>query len=119
MGHLRKFATLGLTLLLAGGLAGAALGDPARPTAGVSLVLEKDLAQQTVLLDGQILLHVTPVTEMLDAEGALITLADLPVAPNDDGLVEMSPEAMVRYEASASGGKLTATSIVVQGKIAD
>ena len=119
MGHLRKVATLGLILLLACGLAGVAFGDPAGPTKGVSLVLEKDLAQQTVLLDGQILLHVTPETEIRDAQGALITLAELPVAPNEEGLVEMIPEATVKYEASASGGKLIAKSIVVQGEIAD
>jgi hypothetical protein len=119
MGNLRKAAITGLIVLLACSLAGVALGDPAGPTKGKGLVLEKDLVAQTVLLDGQIVLHVTPDTEILDSGGVPITLAELPTAPNQDGLVEITADAMVRYEASASDGKLIASSIAVEGEIPD
>ena len=119
MGHLRQATITGLVLLLACSLAGVALGDPAGTTKGKGLVLEKDLLAQTVLLDGQIVLHVKPDTEILDAGGVSITLAELPTAPNQDGLVEITEDAMVRYEASAAGGKLIAKKIAVEGEIPD
>ena len=117
MGHLRKSATLGVILLLACGLAGVALADPAGPVEGVSVVLEKDLVAKTVLLDGQIVLHVTAETRITDSEGNPITLAALPTAPKNDGFVEMTPDSTVRYQASVEGGKLVAVSIAVEGKL--
>jgi hypothetical protein len=116
MGHLRKSATLGLVLLLACSLAGVALADPTGPVSGAGLVLEKDLAQQTVLLDGQIELQVTPETRILDARGNPITLETLPVAPRKDGFVEITGEATVSYQATVEGGKLVARSIKVRGE---
>ena len=117
MGQLRKTMFSGLILLLACGLAGVALGDSSDPVLGAGLVLEKDLVQTTVLLDGQIELQVTPETRILDAEGNVITLSALPTAPRKGPFLEITGEATVRFEATRRGGKLIASSIEVQGKI--
>jgi hypothetical protein len=106
-----------LILLLACGLAGTALGESSESVRGAGLVLEKDTVQMTVLLDGQIELHVTPETRILDAEGNPITLAALPTAPRKDVFLEITGEATVRYEATLRSGKLMASSIEVQGKV--
>jgi hypothetical protein len=116
MGHLHRTAITGLILLLACSLAGVALGDPTGPTAGTGLVLEKDLVSHTVLLDGQIELHVTAGTRIADADGTPITLEDLPTAPKKDAFVEITGDATVRYSATAQAGKLIADSIQVVGK---
>lgn len=115
MGQLRKTMLSGLILLLACGLAGVALGEASDSVRGAGLVLEKDLVQKTVLLDGQIELHVTPETRILDAEGKAITLAALPTAPRKGPFLEITGEATVRYEATRQRGKLIADSITVQG----
>jgi hypothetical protein len=116
MGHLHKAAITGLILLLACSLAGVALGDPSGPTEGTGLVLEKDLVRQTVLLDGQIELHVTGATRLAGAGGNPITLEELPTAPKKGAFVEITGEATVRYTATPQAGKLIADSIEVVGE---
>ena len=119
MGRLRKSASFGLALLLACTLARVALGDPSGSVGGAGLVLEKDLARETVLLDGQIKLHVTADTRILDEKGNPITLATLPVAPRDGHTVEMTGDATVSYQARREGGKLIAETIKVLGVTID
>ena len=119
MGNLHKAAITGLILLLACSLAGVALGDPTKPKQGTGLVLEKDLARQTVLLDGEIVLHVTAGTRLTDADGNPIALADLSTAPKKDAFVEITGDATVRYSATAQAGKLIADSIEVVGEVVE
>ncbi len=111
MGQLRKTGMLGLVLLLACSLASIAWGDPSKTVSGAGLVLEKNLESQTVLLDGQVELQVTPETRIVDANGKLIGLELLPTAPRKGPFTEITSEASVRYEATRKQGKLVAISI--------
>ena len=75
------------------------------------------MAKMSVLLDGQVELHVTPVTRILVADGNQISLAALPTAPRKGVFLEITGEATVRYEATSRSDKLIASSIEVQGEV--
>ena len=94
----RRLATavaLGVVLLAAG----AARAEVER---GTSLVLAKDLVAQTLTLEDGVY-TVSLTTAIVDANGRPLTLAQVPVARRVHGLLEMSPQASVRYQARVTG----------------
>ena len=101
---------IGLVVLALAGVAGAARGDA---IAGEGLVLEKNVAQGTVTLEGQIVLQVRDSTRILAANGRRITLLELPVARRVSGLIEASSNATVRYQGRRVGGENLAEEIRV------
>jgi len=113
MGSLRRCAGMLVAGLLMLTLAGPAAAET---ISGEALVLEKDVAQGTVTLDGQIVLEVREDTRIVAANGARITLLGLPVARQVDGGFEESGDATVRYQARMAGGKKVAEEIEVLGR---
>jgi hypothetical protein len=98
-----------LILTLAGPAASQALS-------GEALVLEKDVAEGTVTLDGGIVLEVRESTRIIAASGGRITLLGLPVARQVGGGYEESGDATVRYQARMKSGKKVAEEIEVLGR---
>jgi hypothetical protein len=80
---------------------------------GEGVVVEKNVAQGTVTLEGQIVLEVGESTRIVAANGRRITLAELPVARRVSGLIEASADATVRYQGRRVGGENLAEEIRV------
>jgi hypothetical protein len=93
-------------------LAGAAT---AQTVEGQALVLEKDIVEGTVTLDGGIVLQVDESTRIIDSDGKRITLVGLLVARRVGGLAEASLNATVRYQAQLVNGKRRAEVLEVLG----
>jgi hypothetical protein len=91
-------------------LAGAAT---AQTVEGQALVLEKDVAEGTVTLDGGIVLQVDESTRIVSEDGRRILLVQLPVARRHGGGFVESEEASVRYQARRVGAALLAEEIQV------
>ena len=110
MSTLRRCAGMLVTGLLILTLAGPAAAET---ISGEALVLEKNVAQGTVTLEGQIVLQVRDSTRIVAANGRRITLRELPVARRVSGLIEASAEATVRYQGRRVGGENLAEEIRV------
>ena len=113
MSSLRRCAGVLVTGLLILTLAGPAAAET---ISGEALVLEKNVAQGTVTLDGGIVLEVDEGTRIIAASGGLITLLALPVARQVSGGYEESGDATVRYQARIRGGKKVAEELEVLGR---
>ena len=112
MSTLRRCAGMLVTGLLILTLAGPAAAET---ISGEALVLEKNVAQGTVTLDGGIVLEVREDTRIIAANGARITLLGLSVARQVSGGFEESPDATVRYQARIVGKKKVAEELEVLG----
>ena len=102
MSTLRRCAGMLVTGLLILTLAGPAAAET---ISGEALVLEKNVAQGTVTLDGGIVLEVREDTRIIAANGARITLLGLSVARQGSGGFEAGPDAAVRSRARGGGRK--------------
>jgi hypothetical protein len=105
--------------VLVTGLLMLALAGPAtaETLSGHALVLEKDLVQGTVTLDGGIVLRVDAGTRILSQGGQRISLMALPAARHFGGGYLESGEATVHFEArTSSGGVLVAEEIQILGE---
>lgn len=103
-------------LLLLGLLAGAAAG--AESLEGVAIVLEKDVAHGTILIEpSRTTIHVTSETEITGLEGEPIEFMALPTATKvEGGGYELGGDLTIAYEATQSGDQVTAHRIQrVQG----
>lgn len=100
-----RFGLVGSVLLL-GLLASVAAG--AESTEGVAIVLEKDVANGTMLIEPPIItLHVTKDTKITGLDGETIEFSALPTATKlDAGGYEVSGDLTIEYEASHDGDKL-------------
>jgi hypothetical protein len=104
------------------GLAAAsALGAPAAlaagALAGTARVEATDLATNTVTLDGRIF-EVVASTELADAAGQRLGLAELAVAERAFGAWVVSGDSTVRFEAvEGRGGRPVLTSLRVLGSV--
>ena len=101
---------IGLVVLALAGAVGAATGEA---ISGEGLVVEKNLAQGTVTLSGQMVLEVRDSTRIVARDGRRITLLELPVARRVSGLPELSADATIRYQGRRVNGKNLADQIRV------
>jgi hypothetical protein len=108
MSSLRRCAIVLAAGLLILTLAGPAAGET---ISGEALALRKDVAEGTVTLDGGTVLHVRESTRIYAPTGGLIALTQLPVARVVGGGYEYRTEAVLRFEAKQSSGKLIAEEI--------
>ena len=109
----RRYAGLLIAGLVALALASGSGAADSDAISGEGLVLEKNVAQGTVTLEGQVVLQVRESTRIVGANGQRITLRELPVARRVSGLIEASSAAAVRYQGRREGGKNLAEEIHV------
>ena len=69
---------------------------------GNGLVVGKDMTTRQLTLLSGLVLQVTETTRLISKAGRRITLAQIVVAPSENGVTRMLPEAMVRYQARKS-----------------
>ena len=99
-----RFFSLALGMAVALGVGGSAPARAEQET-GVSLVMATDPVLGTVTLEGDRVYRVTAATWILDANGRVLRLSQVPVAQRVGPLAVISPEATVRYEADVSGSR--------------
>lgn len=104
-------AILMLALLAPASIAGATVVE------STGLVVAKDMQTKQLTLLSGVVLQVNEHTKMLSKAGRRITLAQIEVAPSEDGAVHMRPDAMVRFEARKARGVLVALTVRVMGTI--
>jgi hypothetical protein len=103
---------VGLALALLLGLAAPSVAV----AGGTGLVVEKDLATKRLVLRKGLVLQVGDHTRLLGADGKRITLADIEVAPQPHGLVQLYGPAMVSWEGREHGGVVEARLVRVEGE---
>lgn len=106
-----------LVLAVGLGLSAPAAGSPV--VTGQGLIVEKNVEKGLLTLDTGVVLEVTATAKIISAEGKRITLADLAVASALDrgGMRVAGGDAMVHYKGRSSGGRVSAYSIRVVGRI--
>jgi len=93
---------------------GAAAAEARR---GEGLIVAKNVREQTLSLDGGVVLQVTERTRIEAADGRRLGFGDLVAGAHRGPFVEAVPGATIRYEASSRGhtGPLRAEWIRVGG----
>lgn len=109
------------TIALAGALAlGLAAGATAETIEGQTIVLEKDMAAQTLKVEPpSMTLHLSEKTVYLNVEGEKISLGDVPTAiKHPEGYYEVGDDVSIRYEGEMVKGKPTAYTVqLVKGNV--
>lgn len=100
-----------LALAAALGLQAPAARADVEPGSG--LVTGKDLARRTLTIDGEHVFQVVPTTRIESAEGARLTLEQVPVAPRAGGGFAVAREAAAEYEAEERGRRSVLYWIIV------
>lgn len=94
---------LAVALLMVLGVAPAWAGT----VRGSGTVTAKSAAQQTLLVDDQVTVKITPDTQLVDSAGNRLSFDSIPVSGDQDGQV------LVDYEGSQSGSAVVADRVVV------
>ena len=92
-------------------IAGAAWAED-ETIRGTALVIEKDVAQGTIVLDGRSF-QVRESTELVGAAGERITLLEIGVARREHGGLVATKDSVVAYEAMERGSTLLLSSLHV------
>lgn len=112
----RRAAGIAGALALAAALGLQAPSAGADLEQGAGLVTGKDLARRTLTIDDEHVLQVAPTTRIESAEGARLTLEQVPVAPRAGGGFAVVREAVAEYEVEERGRRPVLYWIVVGGE---
>ncbi len=106
MTRMNRVGPLLLAALLVAGLSVGGAGPVwAESNAGVAIVYATDLAKGTVTFETGQVVRVTPETLIVDASGAPMKLADVPVAKEVmPGIRAIVPGSTFRFETTPAAG---------------
>lgn len=113
MRRIGRLATAAAIAFVLGGPA-ASWADEVR---GRSLVMAKDLAEGTILVNGGRVLHVSATTAFADAAGGRMTFAELPVARQDaPQMYVVSADATIEWEGTRRGDRIVVHRVQMAGE---